>query len=208
MSKAQKRGQGPPELDPKGFRDLATAYEAKGDTAGAISALQPYTTSRPKDVSPGTSSPGCSTTPGAGLPGRIPDAYKVASSCGAEPGSSSRPEARDGDRHEPDRAGCGAARRRGGERPEPASQLAYTARSTRTTASRSSQPKNANTWFSARAGRPDGRRHDHRHQGLQALPEAQPGHVERPRSRQLIKQLSPAPARRRRRSSALALGSG
>jgi tetratricopeptide (TPR) repeat protein len=36
--------------DPKGFRDLATAYEAKGDTPNAISALQQYTTLKPKDV--------------------------------------------------------------------------------------------------------------------------------------------------------------
>ncbi len=34
----------------KGYRDLATAYESKGDTASAISALQQYTTYAPKDV--------------------------------------------------------------------------------------------------------------------------------------------------------------
>jgi cytochrome c-type biogenesis protein CcmH/NrfG len=36
--------------DPKGFRDLATAYEAKGDTANAIGALQQYTGMRTKDA--------------------------------------------------------------------------------------------------------------------------------------------------------------
>jgi cytochrome c-type biogenesis protein CcmH/NrfG len=36
--------------DPKGFRDLATAYESKGDTPNAIGALQQYTTLKPKDV--------------------------------------------------------------------------------------------------------------------------------------------------------------
>jgi tetratricopeptide (TPR) repeat protein len=36
--------------DPQGFRDLATAYEGKGDTAQAIGALQQYTTLRPKDA--------------------------------------------------------------------------------------------------------------------------------------------------------------
>ncbi len=35
--------------DPKGFRDLATAYEAKGDTPNAITALQQYTRLKPKD---------------------------------------------------------------------------------------------------------------------------------------------------------------
>lgn len=36
--------------DPQGYRDLATAYEAKGDTNGAITALQQYTTARPKNA--------------------------------------------------------------------------------------------------------------------------------------------------------------
>ena len=36
--------------DPKGFRDLATAFESKGDTPSAITALQQYTTMRPQDV--------------------------------------------------------------------------------------------------------------------------------------------------------------
>jgi len=50
VSKAQKEVKAHPS-NPKGFRDLATAYEAKTDRAGAISALQSYTTLRPKDVS-------------------------------------------------------------------------------------------------------------------------------------------------------------
>lgn len=49
ISKALKAVQKNP-TDPKGFRDLATAYEAKGDTADAISTLQQYTTLRPKDA--------------------------------------------------------------------------------------------------------------------------------------------------------------
>jgi tetratricopeptide (TPR) repeat protein len=49
VSKALKEVQKSP-TDPKGFRDLATAYEAKGDSANAISALQQYTTLKPKDV--------------------------------------------------------------------------------------------------------------------------------------------------------------
>jgi tetratricopeptide (TPR) repeat protein len=36
--------------DPQGYRDLATAYEAKGDTNGAITALQQFTTARPKNA--------------------------------------------------------------------------------------------------------------------------------------------------------------
>jgi tetratricopeptide (TPR) repeat protein len=49
VSAAQKELRKNPN-DPKGFRDLATAYEAKSDTVDAISALQQYTTLKPKDA--------------------------------------------------------------------------------------------------------------------------------------------------------------
>ena len=49
VSKALKEVQKHPG-DPKGFRDLATAYEAKADTGNAISTLQQYTNLKPKDV--------------------------------------------------------------------------------------------------------------------------------------------------------------
>ena len=45
LSEVKKRPQ-----DPKAFRDLATAYESKGDSANSIDALQQYTTLRPKDA--------------------------------------------------------------------------------------------------------------------------------------------------------------
>jgi tetratricopeptide (TPR) repeat protein len=50
VSKAQKEIKDHPNAA-KGYRDLATAYEAKSDTANAISALQQYTVQKPKDVS-------------------------------------------------------------------------------------------------------------------------------------------------------------
>jgi tetratricopeptide (TPR) repeat protein len=49
VSKAQKYIRDHPN-EAKGFRDLATAYESKGDTSNAISALQQYTVKKPKDV--------------------------------------------------------------------------------------------------------------------------------------------------------------
>jgi tetratricopeptide (TPR) repeat protein len=49
VSKALKEIDHNPK-SPKGFRDLATAYEAKGDTLLAIGALQDYTRMSPKDV--------------------------------------------------------------------------------------------------------------------------------------------------------------
>src|SRR5256714_2001491 len=50
VSKAQKEVKDHPS-NPKGFRDLATAYEGKADTAAAITALHSYTLLRPKDAS-------------------------------------------------------------------------------------------------------------------------------------------------------------
>src|SRR5690348_3660617 len=47
VSSALKQAQKHPS-DPKAWRALATAYEAKSDTVGAIGALQQYTTLRPK----------------------------------------------------------------------------------------------------------------------------------------------------------------
>jgi outer membrane protein assembly factor BamD (BamD/ComL family) len=49
VSSAQKEVQKHP-TEAKGFRDLATAYESKGDTGNAISALQQYTNLNPKDA--------------------------------------------------------------------------------------------------------------------------------------------------------------
>ena len=49
VSKALKEVKNHP-TDPKGFRDLATAYESKGDTANAITALERYTSLKPKDA--------------------------------------------------------------------------------------------------------------------------------------------------------------
>jgi tetratricopeptide (TPR) repeat protein len=50
LSKALKEVQQHPSA-PKSFRDLATAYEGKGDTASAIVALGEYTALAPKDAS-------------------------------------------------------------------------------------------------------------------------------------------------------------
>lgn len=49
VSSAQKYVSKHPN-DPKGFRELATAYESKSDTGGAITALQEYTNIKRKDV--------------------------------------------------------------------------------------------------------------------------------------------------------------
>ena len=49
VGKAQKYIAKHPN-DPKGYRDLATAYEAKSDTSNAVTALQQYTNLKAKDA--------------------------------------------------------------------------------------------------------------------------------------------------------------
>jgi tetratricopeptide (TPR) repeat protein len=61
VSSAQKEIQKHPN-DPKGYRDLATAYESHGDTANAITALQQYTNQKPKDVKAWTELAGLQAT--------------------------------------------------------------------------------------------------------------------------------------------------
>jgi len=61
VSSAQKEIQKHPN-DPKGYRDLATAYEAKGDTQNAIGALQQYTAHKPKDANAWSELAGLQTT--------------------------------------------------------------------------------------------------------------------------------------------------
>lgn len=61
VSKAQKEIADHPN-SPKGYRELATALEAKGDTNGAISALQQYTTIKRKDAKAWTELAGLQAT--------------------------------------------------------------------------------------------------------------------------------------------------
>ncbi|MES1248563.1 MAG: tetratricopeptide repeat protein [Actinomycetota bacterium] len=61
VSHAQKEIQKAPN-DPKGYRDLATAYESHGDTANAIAALQQYTNLKSKDVAAWTELAGLEAT--------------------------------------------------------------------------------------------------------------------------------------------------
>ena len=76
VSAAQKEIQKRPNA-PKGFRDLATAYESKGDTANAISALQQYTTLRPKDAKAWSELAGLQSTQAQGYLTQYQNAYQA-----------------------------------------------------------------------------------------------------------------------------------
>lgn len=74
VSKALNEIQHSP-TSPKGFRDLATAYEAKGDTLLAIGALKDYTTKAPKDVKAWTELGGLQETSAQDFLTQYQDAY-------------------------------------------------------------------------------------------------------------------------------------
>jgi tetratricopeptide (TPR) repeat protein len=74
VSRALKEVQKHPTA-PAGFRDLATAYEAKGDTANAIGALQQYTGIRTKDTKAWTELAGLEMTNAQNLITQYENAY-------------------------------------------------------------------------------------------------------------------------------------
>ena len=92
VSKAQKEVQKDP-TSAKALRDLATAYESHGDTAGAISALQQYTDIKTKDVQAYTELAGLEMTNAQDFVTQYEDAYAneqlAAPSQGLLPSSSS-----------------------------------------------------------------------------------------------------------------------
>jgi tetratricopeptide (TPR) repeat protein len=62
----------------KGYRDLATAYEAKGDTAGAIQALQSYVGLKKKDAAAWAELAGLELTQGQQYTGQYQQAQQAA----------------------------------------------------------------------------------------------------------------------------------
>jgi tetratricopeptide (TPR) repeat protein len=76
VSKAQSYIKKHPN-EGKGYRDLATAYESKGDTANAIDALQRYTSVKPKDAGAWTELAGLQMTQAGNYLTDYQNAYQV-----------------------------------------------------------------------------------------------------------------------------------
>ena len=74
VSSAQKEIQKHPTSS-KGYRDLATAFEAKGDTGQAITALQQYTGMKPKDAAAWSELAGLQATQAQGYLNDYQNAY-------------------------------------------------------------------------------------------------------------------------------------
>jgi hypothetical protein len=76
VSSAQKEIQKHPN-SPKGYRDLATAYEAKNDTAAAITALQQYVALKKKDGKALSELAGLQLTQAADYQNQYGNAYQI-----------------------------------------------------------------------------------------------------------------------------------
>ena len=74
VSKAQKHIKEHPNA-PTGYRELATAYESKGDTDAAITALQSYTRIKAKDAKAWTELAGLQVTQASSFSQAYQDAY-------------------------------------------------------------------------------------------------------------------------------------
>ena len=191
VSKAQKEIKDHPN-SAKGYRDLATAYEGKGDTVNAISALQQYTVQKPKDAAAWSELGGLQFTQAQ----NYLSAYQAASNARQLAAPSTRVpadgQARAGDRHESDRAGGGIAGRRDAARPPARTQLAYTnavasyqkaASSSRTTRTPGSSSRRAPSRRATTTTAVKGYKH---------YLKLNPNSSSAAQIRQLIKQLSPA----------------
>jgi hypothetical protein len=76
VSSAQKEIQRRPN-DPKGYRDLATAYEGKAETAAAITALQQYIAINKKDAKALTELAGLQLSQAADYQNQYGNAYQI-----------------------------------------------------------------------------------------------------------------------------------
>ena len=76
VSSAQKEIQRRPN-DPKGYRDLATAYEGKAETASAITALQQYVAINKKDAKALTELAGLQLSQAADYQNQYGNAYQI-----------------------------------------------------------------------------------------------------------------------------------
>jgi tetratricopeptide (TPR) repeat protein len=192
VSKAQKEVKAHPN-NPKGFRDLATAYEAKADRAGAISALQSYTTLKPKDVSAWNELAGQQQAQADEYLGQYQNAYQIRQA--AAPSQLLQPTGKLGTA-----LGTNQIEQAAAQRADTAvndlsqkTQLAYASVQSSYDQVTQLAPKDPNAWFNfARAAQQAGD-NVNAVKGYKRFLKLSPGASIAPQIKQLIKQLSPAP---------------
>jgi len=131
----------------KGYRDLATAYEAKGDTDNAITALQQYTVQKPKDARAFAELGGLQLTQAGTYSAQYQAAYQARQL--AAPGQAFRPTGKLGTALGTDQVEQAAAQQAQTTLSDlqQRTQLAYNNSVSSFQNAAKLQPNNANAWF-------------------------------------------------------------
>jgi cytochrome c-type biogenesis protein CcmH/NrfG len=131
----------------KGYRDLATAYEAKGDTGNAISALTQYTVQQPKNAKAFAELGGLQLTQAGDYSTLYQNAYQARQL--AAPGEAFRPTGKLGTALGTDQVESAAAQQAQATLNDlqQRTQLAYNNAVSSFQSSAKLQPNNANAWF-------------------------------------------------------------
>jgi tetratricopeptide (TPR) repeat protein len=192
VSKAQKEVKDHPS-DAKGFRDLATAYEAKSDTAGAIAALQSYTSLKKKDVAAWNELAGLQQSQAQTFLQAYQDAFTARQA--AAPSQLLMPTGKLGKAF-----GTNPIEQAASQRAETSvnelsqrTQLAFSDVETSYETVAKLAPKDPNSWFNLAQAAQQAGDNTKAVKGYKTYLKLSPGASTAPQIRQLIKQLSPAP---------------
>jgi cytochrome c-type biogenesis protein CcmH/NrfG len=193
VSKAQQEVKAHPS-NPKGFRDLATAYEAKTDRAGAISALQTYTTLRPKDVSAWNELAGQQQAQAADYLAAYRNAYQIRQD--AAPSQLLQPTGKLGTAFGTNPLEQAAARRADTAVNDLSQKVQLGYANVQSTYDRVTKlaPKDPSAWLSLAEAAQTAGDNPTAVKGYKRYLKLSPGTSVAPQIKQLIKQLSPAPA--------------
>ena len=193
VSKAQNHIKDHPQ-DPQGFRDLATAYESKGDTGNAISALQQYTNMKPKDAKAETELAGLQMNQAQDYFQQYQAAYQAQQL--ATPSASLLPTGKLGQA-----LGTNQVEQVDGQRAAAAvqdlqqrTQLAYNNAVTSYDRVTKLTPKDSNAWFSLAQASQQAGNYTSAVTAYKQYLKLNPDSTSRSQIEKLIKQLSPAPA--------------
>ncbi len=178
VSKALKEAEKHP-TDPKSFRDLATAYEAKGDTANSINALQQYTNLKPKDATAWNELAGLELVQAQSFTTQYQNAYAAEQL--AAPSAAFQPTGKLGTAlgTDPIEQAAATTRERDHVGPRPEDRPRVQRGGVRLPADREAPAQQLERAVPARAGRADGRAERGRRHRVQGVPEAEPDLVER-----------------------------
>jgi tetratricopeptide (TPR) repeat protein len=192
VSKAQKEVKAHPS-NPKGFRDLATAYEGKADRAGAISALQSYTTLKPKDVAAWNELAGQQQLQAQDYLAQYRNAYQIRQD--SAPSQLLAPTGKLGTA-----LGTNPIEQAAAQRADTAvtdlsrrTQLAYASVQSSYDQVTKLAPKDPNAWFNLAQAAQQAGDNTTAVKGYKRYLKLSPGSSTAPQIKQLIKQLSPAP---------------